>query len=203
MGKIITTIALAAFAASSMICCERGKKIETLTAERDKYMSNTETLMQDIRRYTVRDSLQVATVNALTLKVSEYERFRAADASIINELKLHNRDLSEITTTQTKTIETLKTNVRDSIVFLPSDTVFLQCIDIHTPFIDLEGCMKNKTFEGRLEVRDSLIIVESVKYKRFLGFLWKTNKVKNRQIDVVSKNPHTKIIGTEFVIIEK
>ena len=63
--------------------------------------------------------------------------------------------------------------------------------------------MQNKTFEGRLEVRDSLIIVESVKYKRFLGFLWKTNKVKNRQIDVVSKNPHTKIVGTELVVIEK
>jgi hypothetical protein len=47
------------------------------------------------------------------------------------------------------------------------------------------------------------LIVETVQYKRFWGFLWKTKKIKNREIDVVSKNPATKILGVEFVTIEK
>lgn len=58
-------------------------------------------------------------------------------------------------------------------------------------------------FTGTFENRDSLLVAETVKYKRFLGFLWKTSKVKDRKVDVVSKNPHTKILGVEFTTIRE
>ena len=54
-------------------------------------------------------------------------------------------------------------------------------------------------FSGTLEVRDSLLVVETVQRKRFLGFLWKTKRVKSREIDVVSKNPYTDIVGVESI----
>ena len=56
---------------------------------------------------------------------------------------------------------------------------------------------------GTLSTRSSLKIVETVKYKRFLGFLWKTNKVKSRKVDVVSLNPNETIEDIDFVIIEE
>lgn len=181
-------------------------RIKSLTADRDKYKSNTETLLQDVKTYQTKDSLNAAKVGNLTLKVSEYEKYRADDLALIKTLQTKNRDLQRVTTTQLETINELRGNVRDSIVYLPGDTVttVLRCVDIVEPWFELHGCAHpDNTFTGTHINRDSLLIAETVKYKRFLGFLWKTKKIKNREIDVVSKNPATHILGVEFVTIEK
>lgn len=181
-------------------------RIKKLTADRDKYRSNTETLLQDVKTYQTKDSLNAAKVGNLTLKVSEYEKYRADDLALIKTLQTKNRDLQRVTTTQLETINELRGTVRDSIVYLPGDTVttVLRCVDIVEPWFELHGCAHpDNTFTGTHINRDSLLIAETVKYKRFWGFLWKTNKVKNREIDVVSKNPATHILGVEFVTIEK
>ena len=181
------------------------KRINNLTDERDKYRSNTETLLQDVRTYQTKDSLNAAKVGNLELKLSEYKKYRADDAALIKSLQTKNRDLQRVTTAQMETINELRANVRDSIVYLPGDTVttVLRCIEYSDKWVDFDGCIINNTFSGKIITRDSLLITESVQYKRWLGFLWKTNKIKNRQIDVVSKNPATKILGVEFITIEK
>lgn len=180
-------------------------RIKRLTAERDKYRNNTETLLQDVRTYQTKDSLNAAKVGNLMLKASEYEKFRADDLALIKTLQTKNRDLERVTTTQMETINELRANVRDSIVYLPGDTVttVLRCIEYSDKWVDFDGCIINNTFSGKIITRDSLLITETVQYKRWLGFLWKTKKIKNREIDVVSKNPATKILGVEFVTIEK
>lgn len=181
-------------------------KIKRLTEERDKYRSNTETLLQDVERYQTKDSLNAVTVGVLQLKLSEFEKYRADDAALIKTLQTKNRDLERVTTTQMETINELRATIRDSIVYLPGDTVttVLRCVDIVEPWFELHGCATpDGQFTGTHINRDSLLIAETVQYKRWLGFLWKTNKIKNRQIDVVSKNPATKILGVEFVTIEK
>lgn len=180
-------------------------RIKSLTAERDKYRSNTETLLQDVRTYKTKDSLNVAKVGNLELTLSEYKKYRADDAALIKSLQTKNRDLQRVTTAQMETINELRANVRDSIVYLPGDTVttVLRCIEYSDKWVDFDGCIINNTFSGKIITRDSLLIAETVQYKRFWGFLWKTKKIKNREIDVVSKNPATRILGVEFVTIEK
>lgn len=181
-------------------------KIKRLTDERDKYRSNTEALLADVERYQTKDSLNAVTVGVLQLKLSEFEKYRADDAALIKTLQTKNRDLQAVTTAQLQTINELRGTVRDSIVYLPGDTVttVLRCVDIVEPWFQLHGCATpDGQFTGTHINRDSLLIAETVQYKRWLGFLWKTNKIKNRQIDVVSKNPNTEILGVEFVTIEK
>lgn len=201
---IISAIALAV-AAVVTIWVQRSR-INTLTGEMDKYRTNTETLLQEVSRYQTKDSLNAAKVGVLELKLSEFEKYRASDAELIKTLQAKNRDLERVTTTQMETINELRATVRDSVVYLPSDTVttVLRCVDIVEPWFELHGCATpDGQFTGTHINRDSLLIVETVQYKRFLGFLWKTKKIKNREIDVVSKNPATKILGVEFVTIEK
>ena len=181
-------------------------KIEKLTDERNRYRGNTETLLQDVETYKTKDSLNAAKVGNLELKLSEYKKYRADDAALIKSLQTKNRDLQRVTTAQMETINELRANVRDSIVYLPGDTVttVLRCIDIVEPYFELHGCTTPAgVFTGTHINRDSLLIAETVQYKRFWGFLWKTKKIKNREIDVVSKNPATRILGVEFVTIEK
>lgn len=181
-------------------------KIKRLTEERDRYRSNTEILLQDVRTYQTKDSLNAAKVGNLELSLAEYKKYRADDLALIKTLQTKNRDLERVTTTQMETINELRATVRDSVVYLPSDTVttILRCVDIVEPWFELHGCATpDGQFTGTHINRDSLLIAETVQYKRFLGFLWKTKKIKNREIDVVSKNPATKILGVEFVTIEK
>ena len=201
---IIAAIALAV-AAVVTIWVQRSR-INQLTGERDKYRTNTETLLQEVSRYQTKDSLNAAKVGVLELKLSEFEKYRASDAELIKTLQTKNRELERVTTTQMETINELRATVRDSVVYLPGDTVttVLRCVDIVEPYFELHGCATpDGQFTGTHINRDSLLIVETVQYKRWLGFLWKTKKIKNREIDVVSKNPATKILGVEFVTIEK
>lgn len=181
-------------------------KIKRLTGERDRYRSNTEILLQDVKTYQTKDSLNAIKVGNLELSLAEYKKYRADDLALIKTLQAKNRDLERVTTTQMETINELRATVRDSVVYLPGDTVttILRCVDIVEPWFELHGCATpDGQFTGTHINRDSLLIVETVQYKRFWGFLWKTKKIKNREIDVVSKNPATKISGVEFVTIEK
>lgn len=183
------------------------RQIKKLTAERDRYRANTETLLQDVRHYKTIDSLNAATVGVLELKLSEYEKYRADDAALIRTLQVKNRDLQSVTTAQLETINELRGSFRDSTVIIPGedriDTVVLSCIDIIDPWYEMHGCVDpSGEFTGTMEYRDSILIAATVKYKRFLGFLWKTRKVKNRQIDAVSRNTNTHILGVEYIEIE-
>lgn len=200
---IIAAIALAV-AAVVTIWVQRSR-INQLTGERDKYRTNTETLLQDVSRYQTKDSLNAAKVGVLELKLSEFEKYRASDAELIKTLQTKNRELERVTTTQMETINELRATVRDSVVYLLGDTVttVLRCIEYSDKWVDFDGCIKNNTFSGKIITRDSLLITETVQYKRWLGFLWKTKRIKNREFDIVSKNPHTKITGFEVITIEK
>lgn len=206
MKKYLIIAAIALAVAAVVTIWVQRSRINQLTGERDKYRTNTETLLHDVSRYQTKDSLNAAKVGVLELKLSEFEKYRASDAELIKTLQTKNRELERVTTTQMETINELRATVRDSVVYLPGDTVttVLRCVDIVEPYFELHGCATpDGQFTGTHINRDSLLIVETVQYKRWLGFLWKTKKIKNREIDVISRNPHTKIMGVEYIEIEK
>lgn len=196
---ILAAIILAVAAAFGL----QQKRINKLTVEREKYRNNTETLLQDIEEYKTKDSLNVAKVGNLELKLSEFKKYRAEDAKLIQSLKTKNRNLQSVTTAQMKTINRLQTSVHDSIIYLPGDTIttIIHKIDYSDKWIDFNGSIESGVFSGNIITRDSILIAETVRYKRFL--FWRTRKIKNRNIDVVSRNPNAKIIGVEFITIEK
>ena len=193
-------IAVACLAAAIAIIGANGK-IKRLTAERDRYKGNTATLLSEVQKYMVRDSLHAARVESLELTIKEFERFRADDAALIRELKAKNRDLSAINKTQSQTIIELSAVPRDTVIIrdsIPIPAVAVHCGD---EWFDFDGLLTEDEFTGTLANRDSLLIAESVKYKRFL--FWKTKRIKDRRLDCVSKNPHTTILGMEYIVIER
>jgi len=190
-------------AAILFICGAQCRSIRELTGERDKYRNNSVALLGDVQQYRVRDSLNAARVQSMELTIKEFQRFRADDAQLIRELTARNRDLAAVNKTQSQTIIDLKAMPRDTTIIrdtIPIPTVAVHCGDA---WFDFNGLLTEKEFVGTLTNRDSLVVAESVQYKRFLGFLWKTRMVKNRRVDVVSKNPHTTILGVEHVVIER
>lgn len=203
MKKYIIIAVVALFALMALQIYRQDKTIARLETERDRYKTNTEILLSDVQTYRVRDSLSAARVQSLELTMKEFERFRADDAALIKELKAKNRDLSAVNSAQAQTIIELRSVPKDTVIL--RDSVMVPAVAVHCgdEWYTFDGLLTPENFSGTLTNRDSLLISESVRYKRFLGFLWKTNKVINREINAVNRNPHTKIIGLEYILIKK
>ena len=201
----IITIVLLAIAAACTILRQH-ELINKIREEREVYKNNTEALMKDVASYKVSDSLNAAKVSALKLTLEEYKKYRPWNVSVIKTLKVKHRDLESATTASMVTAGKITGIIKDSM-YIPPDCTEVKttrCIDVSDNWFSLKGCENEKgQFEGEYTSKDSLIIVSTVQYKRFLNFLWKTNKVKNREVDIVSKNPHTKITGFEYIEMEK
>lgn len=201
MKKII----LGAILALVAVCYFQYRSINSLKSEANRYKENTKTLMQDVGRYRTSDSLNAVKVSTLTLELRELESYRAKDMQLIESLQVKKRELERITSMQMQTIANIKGQVKDSIIYrdkIIRDTI--KALSVSDEWIDLRGEIYNDgSFNGTLEVRDSLTIVETVRYRRFLGFLWKTKRVKHRTVDVVNKCPYTQITGLESIVIEQ
>lgn len=201
MKKII----LGAILALVAVCYFQYRSINSLKSEANRYKENTKTLMRDLGRYRTSDSLNAVKVSTLTLELRELESYRAKDMQLIESLQVKKRELERITSMQMQTIANIKGQVKDSIIYrdkIIRDTI--KALSISDEWIDLRGEIYNDdSFNGTLEVRDSLTIVETVRYRRFLGFLWKTKRVKHRTVDVVNKCPYTQITGLESIVIEQ
>lgn len=197
-------IAVACILAAAIAFILLNQRIDRLTDERDRYAGNSAALLSDVEHYRVRDSLNAARVQSLELTLKEYERFRADDAELIRSLKQRNRDLAAVNKTQSQTIIELSAVPRDTVIIV-RDSIQVPAVAVHCgdAWFDFDGLLTKEQFTGTLANRDSLIVAETVKYKRFLGFLWKTQKVQDRQMDVVSRNPHTTILGMEHIVIER
>lgn len=192
----------AIFAALLVFAGFQQNAIDNLKQERNRYERNTESLLLDVTQYKTRDSLNAAKVGALELTIKEYERFRADDAELIKQLKQRNRDLAAVNKTQSQTIIELQAVPRDTVV-LVRDSVRVPAVEVHCgdAWYNFDGILTKDEFTGKMEHRDSLLLVESIRYKRFLW--WKTKRIKDRQLDCVSKSPHNFIRGLEYVVIEK
>ena len=212
MKKIIIKIAIIAVAILALVLAFH--KIHKLKEENTRLLSNQEILltqkqaiMAESQAYRVSDSLNAAKVSELQFTLKEYKKYRAQDLQLIEQLKIKKSDLQKVIDSQTETINSLSAKLNDSIRI---DTVTniidtLKCFDYKSKWTDVSGCidLKRDSINLQIKNRESLKIVETVVYKRFLGFLWKTNKVKDRQVDVVSENPNTTITNLDYVSIKR
>lgn len=212
MKKIIINIVLIAAAVIALVFTF--SKINSLKEENARLKSNQEilltqkqTIMAEGQAYKVSDSLNAVQVSELGLTLKEYKRYRSEDLKLIEQLKAGKSDLQKIITSQYETISTLSAKLQDSIRInaTTNQTDTLKCFGYKSKWTDVNGCidLRRDTVELQINNRESLKVVETVMYKRFLGFLWKTNKVKNRQVDVVSENPNTKIMNCEYISIKR
>ncbi len=174
-------------------------------AENRVLNANIEVLTGENDTYRVRDSLQVVSARELSLRLSEYERYRADDARLIRELQVDRKRIEAIVAVQQETIRELQLPVEPVVIVRENniaDTV--RQVSFSDRWLDFRAW---EDPPGMMNVdirsRDSLMIVEHVVPRRFLGFLWKTRRAKERRIDVLPKSPYTEIMGTEFITIRE
>ena len=195
-------ILAAIMAAMLVVIVLQGVSVSRIKSERNRYKENTRTLLVDVNTYKVRDSLNTAKSQDLSLKLSELKKYRQEDAKLIANMGVKLRNLQAVASMGTETRTEFVTKiVRDTIFKAVNDTNKAALIDYEDKWLTFKGRLENGKFRGNIISRDSLLIAENVSYKRFL--FWRTKRIKSRDFRVVSKNPHTKIVDCEHIIVEK
>lgn len=155
-------------------------------------------LLDSVRHYVVQDSLNALKTSALTLSLSEYKKYRAEDLALIKKLKADKT--TGIIATNTETVTQIKTEIKDTVIYL--DT--LKSISYHSKWTDVEGFIKTDSAILVVKNREELLIHESIRRKKFLFFKLpiKLFGYKSQELDIVSKNPNTKIEHVEWIKVK-
>lgn len=176
-----------------------------LKANQEILLSENEYNLNENLWYKAIDSLNAVKASELQLSLNEYKKYREQDLNLIRQLKINKSELQKVITSNTETINYMSIRLKDTIRL---DTIIniidtIKCFTYNSKWTDLQGIINKDSVSIQIKNRESLKVIESVKYKRFLGFLWRTHKIKNRKIDIVSENPNTSIINVEAISLSK
>lgn len=200
MKKYISIIFALALISIGIACI-----ISRLNASRARYVQykqNQETLLDSLEYYKILDSLNTVRIGSLTLSLEDYKKYRAEDYSIVNSATKHEK-LSSVNTVSSETSNSIITLLRDTV----RDTIYadtIKAFNYKSKYTDINGLIFSDSIKIDIRNREELIVMQSIEKKKFLGIrlpIWLFGQ-KRVNVRVVSKNPNTQIINSEFVNIK-
>lgn len=166
------------------------------------YKQNQETLLDSLEYYKTLDSLNTVRIGSLTLSLEDYKKYRAEDYNIVNSAAKHEK-FSSVNTVSSETFNSIITLLRDTV----RDTIYadtIKAFSYKSKYTDVNGFIFSDSIKIDIHNREELIVVQSIEKKKFLGIrlpIWLFGQ-KRVNVRVVSKNPNTQIINSEFVNIK-
>ena len=169
-----------------------------LKNENKKLKANQETLLDSVKSFKVSDSLKAITVCNLELSLKQYKKYHADDAILIKQLKGQKPEVIIKPSVQTE--YKIRTELKDSIIY--KDT--LKTILYKAKWNYISGFVDKDTINLNIINYDELLITESLQKKKFLFFRLPISifGYKRKVLNVISKNPNTKIISAEYITIK-
>lgn len=191
MRKLLIYINMALLLAVVSLSCWLGN----VRTEKKRLANNQEALLTDVEYYKTESGKNAASVLKLELSKSELEKHCQDLTKTVDDLNIKISRIQSASTTVTKTEVEIQTVVRDSIVYrdLP---ISIKVINWRDPWIKLNGVLDGDTFSAKIESVDTLHQVVHRIPKKFLFIKWGTKAIRQ---EVVSSNPHSKIVYTEYV----
>ena len=174
-------------------------------AENRRLVENQTALAADVTRYRTRLGAEAASVQALRLRCGEFETLRAADAEQIRRLGIRLRRLEAAAKAVAVTDAEIRTPLRDTVVVRIHDTLpvrdTVRMFRWRDPWISVEGRIgRDSAAPCRIRSVDTLRQAVHRIPRRFLFIRWGTKALRQ---EIVSTNPHTRIVYAEYVKIER
>lgn len=168
-----------------------------LFKEKERYQANTDALLSDIQQIQIDSAMMASTVKVLQLSLEEYKHYRAEDAAIIKKMGIKIKDLKAAARHDIEINAPIDAEIKDSVVFKDTISVFVRNVKMDTPYIKLEGEIENDRLIGKIYLPVYLHQAVWVEYKhRFLWWRW---KIKAIHQTIISDNPYVEIKYSEFV----
>ena len=179
--------------------------------ETQRLRQNQEALASDLVRYRTRAGKEAAAAEVLRLRCAEFERLRAEDAEEIRRLGIRIRRVESTTSLSTASQTDLRVPLRDSPVvrrdssgpLCPTGRPQLDTLRTfrwNDPWTSVEGIIRHDSVLCRIRSIDTLRQVVHRIPHRFLFIRWGTKALRQ---EIVSSNPHTRIVYAEYIRIER
>lgn len=179
-------------------------------SENRRLLHNQRALMSQVGQYRTRADEAAASVEVLQLRCREFERLRAEDAQRIRQLGIRLRRVEAAAVSATQSAVEFRAPLRDTLIrhlsYAPvCDTsrvgASLAAWPVRTfrwrdTWVSVEGRIVNDSVVCRVESVDTLRQVIHRVPRRFLFFRFGTKAVRQ---EIVSSNPHTRIVYAEYV----
>lgn len=173
-----------------------------LWGEQQREKSNNQALLQSVNYYKTEAEKSAASVQILRLRCGEFEELRAADAEKIRQMGLKIRRLESAANSVTQTKLEVVVPIRDTVVI--RDTVktidTLRLFRWQDNWVTIDGIIDSDSVACTLRSVDTLHQVVYRVPRRFWFIKFGTKALRQH---IVSSNPHSEIVYTEYVKIEK
>ena len=178
--------------------------------ENRRLAENQQALSLETEHYRTRLGEEAASVQALRLRCAEFETLRAADAERIRTLGIRLRRLEAAAKSSTKTELDLRVPLRDTLmatVVRRGDTAAcaprwdtLRSFRWRDPWVTVEGRIDGDSVACHVMSVDTLHQIVHRVPRRFLFIRWGTKAIRQ---EIVSSNPHTRSVHTEYIKLER
>ena len=160
--------------------------------EAERLDNNQTALTEQIRLYRTRLDESAASVQALELRCDEFRRMKAEDARRIQELGIKLRRLEAVAKSAMRTEVEIAVPLRDTVVL--RDTLHLFCWA--DEWVKVEGVVGRDSVECRVESVDTLHQVVHRVPRKFWFVRYGTKAIRQ---EIISSNPHTRIVYSEYI----
>ena len=167
-----------------------------LKEERNRYRSNTEALLSDMKRIRIDSTTLAVDANTLRLRIDEYKRLRAAEK--IRRLGVKVKNLEAAARHEIEITGPIDAVVRDTVVIRDTVPILRQKVEMITPHIQLAGLIENGRLKGEIRVPVTLRQAVWVEYKGW----WFWRRVKAIHQTIAGDNPYVDIRYSEYIRIE-
>ena len=136
-----------------------------------------------------------ASVPVLNIRSSEFRKSSNTLVKVARQVGAKTSRISEAATTATTTHADIVAPIKkEAAITISTDSMHhpdsLVCFSWNDAWMSLSGCVTDNTFRGSISSSDTLDIIVHRVPKRFLFFRFGCREVR---MDVVSRNPHTRL----------
>lgn len=203
--QVITAVLMVVFAGLALVAF---RAYSDMKADRDRLKENQSFLLHngEVEIKQTNTGCSQASVPALTLRPLEFRRsgdtlLRTAKAAGIKASRISEAATAATTTHVDFDARVFRMVVHDTLrdtVLCPASP--LPALSWNDPWVSLSGTIADSIFHGSLTSNDTLDIIVHRVPKRFLFFRFGCKQVR---MDIISRNPHTRLTYARYYQLVK
>lgn len=168
--------------------------------EKQRLELNQQTLLSDVELYRTAAGESAASVGVLTLEIDELREARSRDAEQIRDLGIRLRRAESYARSVTQSEYITQTVLRDSIIIRDTIRDTVRIFLSGDTWSRVEGVIRGDSIGIAVHSIDTLFQVVHRVPRRFLFFRYGTKGIRQ---EIVSSNPHTQLVYSEYVELKR
>lgn len=157
---------------------------------------NQDALLSETENYKTKSGKDAVSIQQLELTKAELEKNCKFLTQSVSDLNLKLKRVQSIATAVGQTKIEIQTVIKDSIIYVDRIPDTLQVFNWRDPWIFVNGKIKEQNVSLDISSNDTIVQVLHRIPKKFLFFKYGTKRI---QQEMVSTNPHTKIVYSEYI----